>query len=461
MFLSSNNSNVDTFIQFSIHTTVTESQNIEYKQTWRDDYLKWICGFANAQGGKIFIGMNDNGDVTGIEDYKKLMEDIPNKAVNHLGLMVDVNHHKRDSRHYIEIDVPVSSVPISYHGIYHYRTGSTKQELKGISLQNWLLKKVGKHWEDLPAPSSTLTDIDEDNIRKFLKRAISQKRLPDEAMEYDLPVLLESLHLLTKEGRPTQAAILLFGKRPSMMSPTCSFKIGRFGRRDDDLQFQDVIETNLFSMPDVVLGKLNDRYLVRPISYKGLERVEPLEYPEPALREAILNAIVHKDYASTWAFLRVYDDKLEIWNPGPLPEELTIEKLKGRHSSYPRNPHIAEVFFKAGYIEAWGRGTTNMIRECVMFGLPEPLLEEDQGGVRVTLLKDIYTQEYLAQLGLNDRQTKAVLYIKQKSFITNSQYQQTYRVSASTALRDLDDLVRRSILVKEGDKKGSRYLLRR
>jgi ATP-dependent DNA helicase RecG len=213
-------------------------------------------------------------------------------------------------------------------------------------------------------------------------------------------------------------------------------------------------------MPDEVLRKLSDRYLLRPISYKGLERLEPLEYPEPALREAILNAIIHKDYSSTWIFLRVYDDRLELWNPGLLPEELTIEKLKERHSSYPRNPHIAEVFFKAGYIEAWGRGTTNIITECLTAGLPEPVLEEDQEGVRVTFLKDIYTAEYLTKIGVNDRQKQAILFIRQSGYITNSKYQQEYQVSDRTALRDLDDLVTLEILVKTGDKKGARYRLK-
>jgi len=289
---------------------MTESQNIEYKQAWRDDYLKWICGFANAQGGKIFIGMDDLGEVTGVDDYKKLMEDIPNKAVNHLGLMIDVNHHKKGDKHYIEIDVPVSSVPIPYHGIYHYRSGSTKQELKGVSLQNWLLKKIGKHWEDIPASNATFDDLDQGSIKFFLNRAITHKRIPDEAMQYDIPTLLESLHLLTPDGQPTQAAVLLFGQKPSQVYPMCSIKIGRFGKREDELLFQDVVETNLISMPNEVLRKLTDRYIHRPISYKGFERTEPLEYPESALREGILNTIVHKDYSSTWAFLRVNDDKL-------------------------------------------------------------------------------------------------------------------------------------------------------
>jgi len=118
---------------------MTEKQNVEYKQSWRDEYLKWVCGFANAQGGKIFVGIDDDGEVTGVADYKNLMDEIPNKTVNHLGLVVDVNLHTDKGKQYIEIDVPVSSVPISYHGAYHFRSGSTKQELKGNVFQKLLL----------------------------------------------------------------------------------------------------------------------------------------------------------------------------------------------------------------------------------------------------------------------------------------------------------------------------------
>ncbi|RYE13693.1 MAG: ATP-binding protein, partial [Sphingobacteriaceae bacterium] len=145
-----------------------EQQNIEYKQSWRDEYLKWICGFANAQGGKIYIGIDDKGIVTGVADYKKLLEDIPNKSVNHLGLLIDVNLHQEAGKHYIEIEVPQSKVPISYQGIFHYRSGSTKQELKGIALQNWLLKKSGKSWEDIPVSNASIDDLDKKSIKSFL-----------------------------------------------------------------------------------------------------------------------------------------------------------------------------------------------------------------------------------------------------------------------------------------------------
>jgi ATP-dependent DNA helicase RecG len=439
-----------------------EQQNIEYKSCWRDEYLKWICGFANAQGGKIFIGVDDKGNVIGLDDYIKLMDDIPNKAVSYLGLVVDVNLHKKDGKCYIEIDVPVSTVPISFHGIYHYRSGSTKQELKGIALQNWLLKKMGKHWEDIPVPSATIDDLDEPTIQRFLKKAIEKDRVPADAANNSTAELLEKLNLVTKDGQLTNAALLLFGKRPYSISATTSFKIGRFGKQLHDLHFQDIIETNLFTMADLVMGKLNDRYLIRPISYKGLERLEPLEYPEPALREAVLNAIIHKDYSSTWIFLRVYDDRLEIWNPGTLPEELTVEKLKGAHSSYPRNANIAGVFFKAGYIESWGRGVNNIISACTEAGLPEPVIEEDQGGIRVTFLKEVFNVEELKEYGLEKRQIEALIFIKRNGRITNAIYQEQFQVSKRTASNDLQLLIEKGLINKIGTTgKGTFYVLQR
>lgn len=125
-----------------------EHQNIEYKENWRDEYLKWVCGFANANGGKIYIGKDDKGKVVGIKDYKKLMEDIPNKIHDMLGLIVDVNLKRKGKAYFIEIVVPSYSVPISYKGKYYYRTGSIKRELTGNSLNEFLLKKTGKTWDN-------------------------------------------------------------------------------------------------------------------------------------------------------------------------------------------------------------------------------------------------------------------------------------------------------------------------
>jgi ATP-dependent DNA helicase RecG len=437
-----------------------EHQNIEYKENWKDEYLKWICGFANAQGGKIYIGINDKGTVTGLSDYKKLLEEIPNKSISHLGLVIDVNLNKKNGKYYIKINIPTSDVPISYHGIYHYRSGSTKQELKGAALQQFILKKMGKSWDDIPINAST-DALDLTTIKLFLRMALGKGRIIANAGDDSLLELIENLQLITEQRKLKSAAILLFGKNPKKYFTTAYIKIGRFGSSDHDLRFQDVIEGNIFTMADQVIQLLRSKYLISPISYKGLIRNEELEYPEAALREAILNAIVHRDYTGTFIQLSVYDDKLIIWNPGILPDELSIELLKAKHPSKPRNKNIAEIFFKAGYIEAWGRGIAKMIDACKAAGLPEPIIEEYAGGIQVTFQKDIYNDEYLKQKGLTGRQVITVLYTKKKGKITNKEYQELFSVSRNTATNDLRKLVEAGFLLPSEQKgAGSHFKLR-
>ncbi|WP_185937067.1 AlbA family DNA-binding domain-containing protein [Chitinophaga polysaccharea] len=165
---------------------MTEPQNKEYKQSWRDEYLKWICCFVNAQGGRLFIGIDDNGVIVGVQEYNKLMDEIPNKSVNHLGLVVDVNLHKSGNKHYLEVVVPVSSVPVAYHGIYYYHSGSTKQELKGIALQHLLLKKTGKKWEDIPVEEASLKDLSANTIRRFISKSVEMNRIPRTAKKMNI-----------------------------------------------------------------------------------------------------------------------------------------------------------------------------------------------------------------------------------------------------------------------------------
>ncbi len=189
---------------------MSESQNIEYKQSWHEDYLKWICGFANAQGGIIFIGKDDNGNILGIENYKRLMDDIPNKVRNVMGITIEVNLHKVNKRYFIEIVTPPYTVPVSLRGRYYYRSGSTKQELTGSSLNEFLLKKSGKTWDDVIEPRATFNDIDENTFSAFLKMSEDKGRLPD-VIGLTIQQIFEKL-LLTENGQLKRAALVLFGK---------------------------------------------------------------------------------------------------------------------------------------------------------------------------------------------------------------------------------------------------------
>lgn len=435
-----------------------EQQNIEYKSAWHDEYLKWICGFANAQGGTIFIGKDDNGNVVGIEDYKRLMDNIPNKIRNAMGISVEVNLHEENEIHYIEIVTLPYSVPISLRGRYYYRIGSTKQELTGTALNEFLLKKSGKTWDDVVEPRATLDDIDETAVAKFLVMAKEKGRL-SEVDGLTIEQLFDKLRL-TENGQIKRAALVLFGKDPGKFYPSIYVRIGRF-RDELDLIFQESEEGNIINLYQTVLNQINHKFIIKNISFEGMHRIETPEYPREAMREAILNALVHRNYMGAHTQIRVYDDKISFWNDGGLQSPLTVESLKRPHSSRPRNVLIADVCFKGGLIDAWGRGTIKIIETCKQAGLPEPEIVEQDGGLLVTLFKNNLTKEQLIKLGLNERQLKAVEYVKEKGEITNKEYQELNGVSKVTAYRDLIELFEHyKLFERKGDVgAGTSYFL--
>lgn len=432
-----------------------EQQNIEYKQSWHDEYLKWVCGFANAQGGVIYIGKDDNGNVVGVDDYKRLMDDIPNKIKNSMGITAEVNLLQENENYFIEILTQPYTVPISIRGRYYFRSGSTKQELTGASLTEFLLRKSGKTWDDVIEDSATLADIDETSIQQFLADAKESGRMPDVSGLSTLE-LLDKLRV-SKNGKLKRAAIILFGKDPNKFYPNILVKTGRFSGKDEDLKFQEIEEGNLIQLLHQVPDQLNRKFLTKQIDFKGFLRIEKGEYPVAAIREMLLNALVHKNYMGSTIQLRVYDNMLTIWNEGNLPEGMSYDSLKRTHSSRPRNPIIADVCFKAGYIDSWGRGTLKIYNSCKEAELPEPTIQPLDGGVLVTLYKDYLSEEQLKGLGLNDRQLKAVQFVKENQKITNSDYQTLCEVSERTALRDLDELTSKKLFRKLGEKKGTFY----
>ena len=430
---------------------MTEHQNIEYKRIWKDEYLKWVCGFANANGGKIFIGKDDNGSIIGLSNAKQLLEDIPNKVRDILGILVDVNLHKTSEGDFIEIIVDAYPNPVNYKGQYHYRSGSTKQELKGIALDKFLLQKSGKSWDGVPLPNVSVNDLKQDTFDFFKKRGVRSLRLSEDSLSDTNEQLLENLKL--KEDRYLKrAALLLFHPDPEKFVTNAYIKIGYF-ENDADLIFQDEIHGNLFEQVEKTLDILFTKYIKAIISYENkIHRIETYEYPKDAIREALLNAVAHKDYSSnTTIQIRVYKDKIMIWNAGYLPENWTIETLLGNHSSNPFNPDIANAFFRSGYIESWGRGISKMTNLCIEAGLPKPQFEYEGSGMWVVFQKDIYYYEYLQSLGLNDRQIKAVLFVKENGKITNSDYQTLNRISKRTATTELTELVNKfNVLLKTG-----------
>ena len=373
-----------------------EEQNIEWKQTWRDEYLKWISGFANADGGRLVIGKNDRGEAVGVPDARKLLVDIPNKVRDILGIIVDVNLHAENQREYLEIVVEPYPYPVSYKGEYHYRSGATKQELKGAALDKFLLRKQGKRWDGVPVPGFHAGECSQAALQLFRRKAAKSERMTEAVLEDSADLLLENLQL-TEDHYLKRAATLLFYDNPERFATGAYVKIGFFVT-DDDLRYQDEIHGNLFEQVERTLELLFAKYLKAYISYEGIYRVETFLFPPQALREALLNAVVHKDYSGGAPIqISVYEDRIIFWNYGQLPENWTLEHLQEKHPSNPYNPLIANAFFRAGYIEAWGRGIAKINRECREHGIALPIFDYHMSGLMLTFHAN--PQHLIAALG--------------------------------------------------------------
>lgn len=313
--------------------------------------------------------------------------------------------------------------------------------------------------EGVPVPNVTIEDLKTETFDFFRKKGIKSNRLNDDVLTDSNELLLANLKL-TDGKYLKRAALLLFHPDPEKFVTNAYIKIGYF-ESDSDLRYQDEIHGNLFEQVEKTMDLLFTKYIKAMISYDGIYRVETFEYPKEAIREALHNAVAHKDYTgATPIQISVYNDKIMIWNYGRLPENWTIDTLQKKHSSVPHNPDISNAFFRIGYIEAWGRGIRKMNEQCAAAGLPQPLYYYESSGFWVVFRKNTLNEEDLRAKGLNERQIKAVLYVKEKGQITNKEYQVINETNRRTALRDLDDLCKQGILERMGELKSTYYTIK-
>lgn len=457
---------------------MAEMQSIEWKSKWKDDFLEWICGFANAQGGKIFIGCDDNGSVVGVENSRKLLEDIPNKIRNAMGIVVDVNLLEQDGREYLEIVVPPYPVAISCKGAYFYRSGSTMQKLSGPELESFILRKRGASWDNMPLPGFSTSDIDDGLVEKFKAMAAKKGRIDHSVLDESKESLMEKLRLTNVEHY-TNAAMLLFSKDPDRWQLGAYTKIGFF-ESDADLRYQDEIHGSILEQIDQIIEVLHLKYMKAMISYEGIQRVERYFVPDEALREALLNALCHKQYEScTPIQISVYEDKLFIANCGRLPENWTADNLMSKHASRPYNPSIANAFYLAGLIESWGRGVEKICQACEADGHPRPRYSINPGDIMIefrAFSEDSATskrendtanvvENVVANVVVNDsvKLTKSEQtvrdYLKQHPYATILEVAGAIKKASRTVDRAIFNLKKKGILTREGSDKAGRWVI--
>jgi ATP-dependent DNA helicase RecG len=307
--------------------------------------------------------------------------------------------------------------------------------------------------------NATLHDLSRKRVEWFLDTARRERAFPLK-QNTSTQALLTHLNLL-EQGKPTHAAVLLFGSNPQRFHRTAETKCihchgTEYRRPFGTLQ---VYGGNLFEQADqaldFVLGKINRAVGTRAA---GITAPAIYELPPDAIGEAIINAIAHRDYYSNASVeVRLFADRLEVWNPGRLPDTLTLDSLRSDHPSVPHNPLVAEPLYLTRYIERVGSGTQTMIGLCKGAGLPEPQFEQRNGFFVVTLWRDWLTDRIMAGLGLNERQKQAVVYLKSRGSITNREYQTIVGTTRATTKRDLEDLGSKGVVRLKGSGRGSYY----
>jgi ATP-dependent DNA helicase RecG len=359
---------------------------------------------SQTEGGVLHLGRNDKGLVVALKDASKLLEDIPNKVRDALGILVNLKLHEENGQAWLEILVDTYPNPISYRGHYYQRSGSTNQELKGVALDRFLLRRHGRTWDGVPMPGVKISDLSTTAIQQFRDLARTSGRLDPADLRLSKAALVEKLQL-TDGTYLKRAAVLLFHKDPERFITGTFVKVGFF-RSESDLAYHDMIQGDLFTQAAKTIDLVRTKYLKAAITYQGIQRIERYPVADAALREAALNALVHRDYANGASVqIRVYDDNLKIWKTCAYPDSWTVKTLLGVHASTPLNPAIAHVFFRSGEIETCGRGIERILAACKDAGTPKPKLTFDGTGIA---LEFRYPPEYLKAMADPGRATRQV-----------------------------------------------------
>ncbi len=449
-----------------------EAEHIEFKEVWRDEYIKTLSAFANTRGGVLYVGIRDDGSIAGVDNIKKLLENIPNKVIQLLGITIGVDSEDMEGKLVLVIKVDKSEQPISYGGRFYIRSGSTTQELKGNELQKKILKANHISWDEVLMPDASWVDMDYNAIDDFLDKAQRNNRLPQGIDKKDVKAIFNKLYLAQNDVL-TRAAVLMFSNKYRLAGHQSFCKIGRFkGESDTELITDDIVEGPLYWMPERIMEILKGKYMSKLFTYDKLWRIETWEYPETALREAILNAVTHRDYTSVSFFtIKVKDHNLQLWNEGELIAPLSIESLLTEHPSKLRNKLIADVFYRAGLIESWGRGTNKILEDALNGGYVEPQFKVTFGGIQVLFVRKeqakqgVYTDNGGTNGGINgginDIETIIINIIKENPGIkANGISQKISSHSKRTVERYIKELKGKGVIEYRGSLKTGGYFFR-
>lgn len=440
---------------------IGESETAELKPSLSqiNEIVESVSAFANSSGGIILIGVSNSGKILGIDVGKDTVERLANKISHNIDpkLYPKISVEKIEDRKIIVIEVGESkNKPHLAFGRFFKRVGKSTLRASRDELEKMVHEKKKRYWDSDICDKAGVDDIDEEKVRWFLRKAKAERKM-DVEPETPMAEALEKLGLL-KYGKLTNAAVLLFGKNPQKFFLHAEARCARF-KGTEAVEFIDmkIFGGNIIDQRDNVVEFIKEHIRLHA-KIVGTEREETWEYPIEAIREGITNAICHRDYEiSSNVQARIFDDRIEIWNPGTLAEGLTVEKLKGKHESVLKNPLIGKCFFLIKFIEQWGTGTNRIIRETLNHGLPEPFFEDTKSSFVLTFRKYKITEEVMEKLPEGERHI--LKFMQEKGKISRKECVELLRVSPVTAYRYFKAMEEKKIIKKVGKGKNVYYVL--
>lgn len=378
-----------------------ENEQVEFKETTGqlERGMETLCAFLNGEGGTVLFGVTDKGKIIGQEVSDRTKRDIAD-AINRLEPVVSVQSSyvplPDSEKKVIALHVEDARMerPFSYKGRPYMRVESVTTTMPQAKYNELLIRReeIRHGWETYPNPGLKLTDLDEEEISKTMRLGIQCGRLPETTGE-DIPVILERLGL-SEDGILKNAAAVLFAKKKLPNYPQNLLRLARFKGTDKTVFLDNIrVHGNLFQLLDAAMAFIFKHLLLSGTTDR-LEREENLEIPYKAIRESVINSLCHRSYrdAGGSVAIAIYDDRVEIENPGSFPFGWDMNKIKSEHGSKPHNPLIADTLYVRKVLESWGRGINLMIEECNKKNMPEPEFQITEDEVKVIFRRKVAGQ---------------------------------------------------------------------
>ncbi|MBI2930276.1 MAG: putative DNA binding domain-containing protein [Planctomycetes bacterium] len=440
-----------------------EGQALEFKRTTGElrEGMEALCGMLNAQGkGRVIFGVSDKGEIVGQAVAESTRRDIANAsrriepAAEIKTFIVRLGH----GRAIVLLEaLGRGKAPFTFEGRGYLRVGNTTQKMSHSEFDRRVVDRLQSElpWDRWIASDWKIRDLDRSEIQRTVEDAVEAKRLTGVLGE-KVEVVLRRLELVTDRG-VTRAAAILFGKEGGPGYPMGEVRLARFrGVTKDEFRDNRQFKGHAFGLLEHAERFLDEHVPVAGRFVEGrMRRIDTPLYPPLAVREALVNALVHRDYSIDGGAvsLALFDDRLEIWSTGVLPSGLTPEKLKGMHESIPRNRLIADVFYRRGLIEKWGRGTNKILTEAKKIDCPEPEFEEIAGSFVVRFRPAAPA----AKPPHADPQQAILDLVKQRGTVTNREVRAVLGISDEMVRRHLKALVNARTLVMIGKGRAVRY----